>query len=101
MNMLTNEPKKIKAHLTCLWLLVSFCFVFLSHAHDFSFDASHTSEQIDCKLCQQQIDPPKQSIKIVQITLGAFALVEAPLSEQYSLSAKYGRSNPRAPPLSS
>jgi hypothetical protein len=101
MIILAYQRRTIKAHLTCLWLLVSFCFVFLSHSHDFSFDASHTSEQIDCKLCQQQIDPPKQSIKIAQITLGAFSLVEAPLFEQYSLSAKYGRSNPRAPPYSS
>lgn len=98
MNIMTFKRRTFKAHLACLWLLVSFCFTFLSHAHDFSFDASHASEQIDCKLCQQPIDPPKQSLQLTEIILGAFSLIKPPLFDQSSVAAKYGRSNPRAPP---
>ena len=98
--MMIVKHRTLKAHLTCLWLMVSLCFIFISHAHEFSFEASHTSEQIDCKLCQQQIDPPKQSLHLAKIILGAFSLVKTPLIDQCILATKYGRSNPRAPPNS-
>ena len=96
--MMIFKHRTLKAHLTCLFLVVSLCFVFISHGHEFSFEASHTSEQIDCKLCQQQIDPPKQSLQLATIVLGAFSLIKTPLFDQYVLTTKYGRSNPRAPP---
>lgn len=95
---MTFKRRILKTHLTFLWLLVSFSFAFLSHGHDLSFEVPQTSEQLDCKLCQQQIDPPKQSLKIAKITLGAFSLIKTPLFDQCSLAAKYCRSNPRAPP---
>lgn len=73
-------------------------FSAVSHSHDFSLEQSQLLEQLDCKLCQQLVETPKQKVKLAKITLGVFSAVKIELAEQPIFFSLYRHFAPRAPP---
>jgi len=70
---------------------------FATHSHDFSLDLQ-VYEQLDCKLCQQKIDPVFRPITIAHKNIGQFS---APcLKNPVMLAAlpTYIKPSQRAPP---
>jgi len=100
MTLVTRNYHPIKFHLTGLFLLVLMLFSAVSHSHDISTENSQTIEPLDCKLCQQQLDSPKQKIKLAKVTLGCFSALEVQLVDDCSLIPHYRNYGPRAPPIS-
>jgi hypothetical protein len=90
----------IKLHLTGLFLLVVMLCSAVSHSHDVPTENSQAIEQLDCKLCQQQLDPPKQHIKLAGVTLGCFSADKELLVDDFPLIPQYRSCSPRAPPIS-
>ena len=100
MSAYTSQHRTVKFHLTSLLLLVLMVFSAASHSHDAPLDSTQLLEQLDCKLCQQLVDPPKQNIQLARITLGYFS-AENQKQENNSLAVnRYSKTNPRAPPHS-
>jgi hypothetical protein len=99
MRLLTRNYHPIKLHLTGLFLLVVMLFSAVSHSHDIPTESTQAIEQLDCKLCQQQLDPPKQHIKLAKITLGSFSVDNELLVDDCPLIRQYRSGYPRAPPI--
>jgi len=99
MILVTRSYHPIKFHLTGLFLLVLMLFSAVSHSHDIPTETSQTLEQLDCKLCQQQLDSPKQKVKLAKVTLGYFSVVKVELVGCCSLTPHYRNYGPRAPPI--
>jgi len=98
MNAALYSNRSYKTHLTSILLLVIVLFSAVSHSHEYSADG-HSLEQLDCKLCQQLADPPKQKIKLAKIILGSFSAENERLVSLYLKAGQYSLKSPRAPPL--
>ncbi|WP_206485127.1 hypothetical protein [Thalassotalea sp. G2M2-11] len=84
---------------------ISLCLLFvllcasITHSHEYSVDHNSSIEQLDCKLCQQNIDKPTTSLKLVSFKLGSFSLVEK-ADSLTALSVEFCYLPPlRAPPI--
>ena len=71
-----------------------------SHSHDAPIDSTQLLEQLDCKLCQQLVDPPQQKIQLARITLGYFSAKNYELENNLLVLDRYSKTSPRAPPHS-
>ena len=98
MNVVIHQRRTIKFHLTSFLLLAVMLFSAVTHSHEFSATVSPSIEQLDCKLCQQLVDPPQQKVKLAKITLGSFSAIKVELVAHIPSAATYRQSNPRAPP---
>jgi len=98
MDIVTHQHRSAKLKLTSLLILALLLFSAVSHSHDLSVESSHSLEQLDCKLCQQLVEPPKQKIKLAKITLGYFSANNESLVNNYLVSNQYPTTKPRAPP---
>lgn len=98
MNVVTHPTRLAKFHLTSLILLAVILFSAVSHSHEFTDENSHSIEQLDCKLCQQLVEPPKQKVKLAKVTLGSFSVDDECVKKLNPIINKYRTSRPRAPP---
>jgi len=98
MSEFTSRHRTAKFHLTSLLLLALMVFSAASHSHDMSADSTQLLEQLDCKLCQQLVDPPEQKIQLANITLGYFSTDNQKQESKLFALDKYSKANPRAPP---
>lgn len=70
---------------------------FATHSHDISVDF-HSYEQLDCKLCQQKVDPVYRPITTVKTSIGQYWL---PCNHSFVMLATlptFVKPSPRAPP---
>ncbi|MEW6989191.1 hypothetical protein AADZ91_00765 [Colwelliaceae bacterium 6441] len=95
---MTFQYRAPSFHFTSLFLLAVMLFSAVGHTHELSTEASQSIEQLDCKLCQQPSEPPKQKIELVKVTLGYFSAFVEPFVNSLPRVAQYRTTSPRAPP---
>lgn len=98
MKLMTAQQPSKKFNFIGILLLTVMLFASVSHSHEFSLEQFHVVEQVDCKLCQIQLDLPKQQANLAQISLVSFSAYTPQLPERYPHKDVYPHSAPRAPP---
>jgi len=83
--------------ITGIFLLVTLLISSISHSHEYTSETS-SIEQFDCKLCQQQTDSPKHSLKLAEVKFGFFTEEKRLLVSDSLVVVQYRSANPRAPP---
>ncbi|WP_448566449.1 hypothetical protein [Thalassotalea ganghwensis] len=88
-----------KFGLTSLVLLVSLIFAGFFHNHALAYDeAAMVAEQLDCKLCQVQVELPKQKVALVGINIGCFYLDAEQQTKEPVIKPQRNAFQQRAPP---
>jgi len=81
-----------------IFILLTLSFSVVSHSHDDLSDAT-AIEQLDCKLCQFQVDTPKQSLKLADSNVGIYQLECSAAVVEHSKQPCINLSQSRAPPV--
>jgi len=94
---MTNEYRLIKRQLTSFLLLAVLLCSAITHSHELTFEEP-LLEQVECKLCQHLVDPPKQKVKLADVTIGCFSAETLTPLIFYPKFCRYYSKCPRAPP---
>jgi len=87
-------------HLLSISMLLLLSFSVITHSHDY-VDETVLFEQLDCKLCQFQLELPEQKLTLAQVNVGVYQAKTCTAIVRNDKQPCINLSWQRAPPLSS
>ena len=88
----------IKHQIVGMILLLCLALSASLHDHSAHFGEQSLIEQLDCKMCQLQLDTPKQTTNLAYVTVGQYLAEKTLSNATQTLSAWHLNLWQRAPP---